>query len=193
MFEQSRIFYENFCKIFEKESDFRKDAINKYIHNKDFTDFVIEKINKIIREQGYIAQNEYFRIDAIGYKTHWDNTDKMKKFNCHIWDLQIAVEHENDPADWLDEVVKLAHIYCPVRIVIGYVPFEQRPYGDVERLEYATNILQKLKCKNNLTNGEFMVILGNSNTKGNMENYFNYKAYVLNNENFNFESIDKFI
>lgn len=34
-----------------------------------------------------------------------------------------------------------------------------------------------------------MVILGNSNTKAKEENYFHYKAYVLNGRTFEFESL----
>ena len=40
--------------------------------------------------------------------------------------------------------------------------------------------------------GEFLIILGNSDTKGNEANYFNYKGYVLNPQTMTFEDLDKY-
>ena len=139
---------------------------------------------------GYTPQNEYFRIDASGYELKHENLDKTKGFNLHCWDLKIAVEHENDSKDWLDEVIKLAHIASDLRVVIGYVPMNSRNELDKERLDYCTKALIELQCQHNLRYGEFMVILGNSETKSNEENYFNYKAYVLNTETLYFESLE---
>ena len=186
MHKKSIEFFDNFQMTFSPNSYFREKAVNCYNCNTTFTTFIIGRINEIIESMGYSSQNEYLRIDAIGY-TKKENLESRAGLNVHLWDLQIAVEHENDSKDWLDEVVKLSHICCPLRVVIGYAPAESRN-KDGERLEYASNILRQLRCKDNLKHGEFMVILGNSGVKM-QDDYFNYKAYVLNSETFIFEHL----
>ena len=87
-------------------------------------------------------------------------------------------------------MIKLAHICCPLRVVIGYIPTNQRISGDIQQLEYTSYALKQLKCKDSLKSGEFMIILGNSSTQGKKEYFFNYKAYVLNTETLDFESLE---
>lgn len=191
MYEQSKWFYNEFNMLFKEESIYQKKAIQCYAHNTEFTNFIIERINAIITSKNYLSQNEYFRIDAMGYSTKWKKLEKVSGFNPHLWDLQIAVEHENNPKDWLDEVIKLAHICCPLRVVIGYAPMKDRNATDERLLKYSAKALQLLQCRDNLKSGEFMVILGNSGTKK-TDDYFNYRAYVLNRETLTFENIEKY-
>ncbi len=188
MYEKSKEFFNSFNGIFDINSSTREKAIAEYPHTKSFTEFIIKEINKIIESQGLHPQNEYFRIDSMGYKSRWRELDEKKGFNPHLWDLEIAVEHENDSKDWLDEVIKLAHICCPLRVVIGYVSCKKRE-KDMELLNYAAEALKKLKCIDNVLNGEFLVVLGNCDTEERIENYFNYKAYILDIETFKFKEL----
>ena len=109
--------------------------------------------------------------------------------NKHLWDLEVAVEHENDPKDWMDEVVKLAHIVCPLRVVIGYMPRDKRD-EDLVYLNYVSRWLQELQCKDNMRCGEYLVILGNSKTDGKPEHFFHYKGYLFHPERFCFEPME---
>lgn len=188
MFEQSKWFFDEFNKTFSEDSIYREKAVETYPHNTEFTNFIIDRINGIIKENGNVSQNEYFRIDSMGYKSRYKELEKTSGLTPHLWDMEIAVEHENDDKDWLDEVIKLAHVCCPLRVVIGYVPEDKRN-EDQNLLDYAANALKRLKCVENVTKGEFMIILGNSNTKGRVEKYFNYQAYVLDAETFKFEKL----
>ena len=188
MYEKSKEFFNNFNALFEEGSKTREIAIQTYQYNKPFTDFIISQINCIIEKQGLKSQNEYFRIDSMGYKSRWGELGKKSGFNPHLWDLEIAVEHENDSKDWLDEVIKLAHICCSLRVVIGYVSCKNRE-KDMELLNYAAEALKKLNCIDNILNGEFLVVLGNCDTEERTENYFNYKAYVLDTKEFQFKDL----
>ena len=176
MFENAKWFYDEFNSTFTTNHHQKQKAIDAYTQNTAFTCFIIQRINEIIASKCYEHLNEYYRIDAIGFKPKWKQLDENSMLHPHLWDLEVAVEHENDPKDWLDEVIKLAHICCPLRVVIGYVPTEQRTHGDEERLTYAAAALQKLKCKENMKTGEFLIILGNSDTKGNVADYFHFAA-----------------
>ncbi len=193
MYELSQCFFTKFNHIFSEDSEYYHRAIEYYSSNTDFTHFIMQRINQIIEIMGegkFTAQNEYYRIDAVGYsKGKLDSTNLLYP---HLWDLEIAIEHENSSKDWLDEIIKLAHICCPLRVVIGYVPVEQRDLGDAERLNYAASALKQLKCRDNLKNGEFMIILGNSNTKCQIKNFFNYKAYILNKQTLDFEPLNDY-
>ena len=190
MYEKSKDFFNSFNSIFEVDNPTREIAISEYIHTKSFTEFIIAQINKIIESKGLHPQNEYFRIDSMGYKSRWKELSKRNDFNPHLWDLEIAVEHENDSKDWLDEVIKLAHICCPLRVVIGYVPCTKRN-KDITLLDYAAKALKKLDCFDNVLKGEFLIILGNCATQGKIENYFNYKAYVFDTNELQFKELEQ--
>ena len=171
-------FFEDFKAISKDE-----EAIKQYHDNKGFTNYVIKKIHSIIEGYKLKAEQEYYRIDVIGYASHFDDVKANR--NVHIepyaWDLKIAVEHENDDKLWMDEVVKLAHICCDLRVVIGYLPiYKEKPREDEKCLEYIADVMKKhCKCYENLKNNEFMIIIGNSNTKKRDE-FFEYKGYVFN-------------
>ena len=62
------------------------ELVNKYI------------VHKIIKDAGMTAQHEYFRIDTVGWVTRYQEMeDEAHKLDlsAHLWDLKIAVEHEN--------------------------------------------------------------------------------------------------
>jgi len=73
-------------------------------------------------------------------------------------------------------------------VVIGYVPWKERN-NDLKLLEYAADALNRLSCKNNVAEGEFMVILGNSHVGKKVDRYFNYKAYCLDSKTFEFKPL----
>lgn len=175
-YKMAKSFFTDFQGIFLPGSERYAEAIKIYQYNKAFTVFIVKEINNIIEKYGYIPQNEYFRIDAIGYCSRYKELEGSK-LNPYLWDLKVAVEHENNDMDWLDEVIKLAHICCPLRVVIGYLPAKKR-YQEIEYLSNAADALEKVECRYNLQHGEFMVILGNSRVDE-QKDYFSYRAYVL--------------
>lgn len=109
----------------------------------------------------------------------------MKDFVPSLWSLDFAIEHENDRNAWCDEAMKLAYICCPLRIVISYVNIKQRTSdfsGDNQYLNFIAALFNQLPhyAKNNLSSGEYMIILGNGNvTEVAYEQYLHYKAYCL--------------
>lgn len=182
-------FLKDFQQIFMEQKEKAEVA---YCSNKKFTVFIIDEIEKIIQKHNYEIQKEYFRIDAIGWTPKADLIEDTEGVHLshHLWDMEIAVEHENDQRDWMDEVVKLAHIMCPLRVVIGYLPWKRRnetPEFDILNLDHVVKELKKLKCFENMLNGEFLVILGNCNTYENPNYYFGYKGYLFNPKTLRFD------
>lgn len=178
----AKSFLQKFLQIFEDE---REKAVKAYPSNKDFTRFIIPRINKILGNETFdqvLVSNEYFRIDAIKWSDLKPKIGDCKYLSKYLWDLEIAVEHENDDRAWMDEVIKLAHVCCSLRVVIGYLPHGKRcdaDDADIKCLDYITVGLKELSCYNNMKHGEFMIILGNSRTSQNQKNYFGYKGYLF--------------
>ena len=121
----------------------------------------------------------------------FDNTAfEDKQFENYLWDLEVAVEHENSSVSWMDEVVKLLHINCPLRVVIGYLPITQKDKHQTY-LDAITEQILTTKAVNNcsLKNGEFMIIIGDSKCKDESQ-YCQYKAYIYNLVKKRFEEIN---
>lgn len=154
-----------------------------YRDNTRFTAAVMAEINEIICEMGFTVQNEYFRIDAIGWNSKWDQIrDEAGALglNPHLWDLGIAVEHENDRADWTDELIKLVHIRCPIKVVIGYNHCDCRNELEERKLEYAAKWMQCISAFDSSAQEEYLIIMGNcapKKEKAHDNISFDYRGY----------------
>ena len=143
-------------------------------------------VPEIIRNEGMEAQNEYFRIDTVGWITKYKDIDedysKRLGLSRHLWDLKIAVEHENSKSDWTDEVIKLAHIRCPLKVVIGYVHCDERTDIEREKLNFAYNCLSRTEAFDPNANEEFLIIFGNGAARHKANgsyDKFDYRGYIL--------------
>ncbi len=172
-----------YLEIYKKDSDFT-NLVNKII------------IPQIIKEAGYEPQNEYYRIDTVGWKTDYISIEKEAsevELNPHLWDLKIAVEHENSKKDWPDEVIKLIHVRCPLKIVICYNYYDKRKVGDDEKkLEAVSKWMQKVEAFKECGNEEFLIIIGNgcnSSTKQSDYSEFGYKGYIFDYQEMKFSCI----
>ena len=160
----------------------------------DYTDYIIDMIDKEVLQEKFSTEErkntgkEYFRIDLVAYTDRKNElsappsktTKKSFNFNKHLWDLRVAVEHENADTSWMDEVIKLAHIACPLRVVIGYLPKEE---DKCAYLEYVHNALCNLDAYDNVQRGELLIILGD--TRCESENEFcTYFPYIYKKNGF---------
>jgi len=163
-------FWNEFKKNFENNS--LKEAKEKWKIKKEFTEFIKNKIGTFLAkpEYGYENkhQNEYYNIDVYGWydgKDSLNNTLKLGRTTLknHFWFFEVAVEHENDTSDWLDEIVKLCYISCPLRVVIGYLPPQANDSQIEEATKHASHIICSLNKKygNIISNNqEYLLILG---------------------------------
>lgn len=156
-----------------------------YRDNKIFTKKVTEAINEIIDKTGELkSQNEYFRIDITAYKSlsMTNEADNSIGMYPYLWDMMIAVEHENNEKDWSYEISKLTHVRCPLKVVIAYNHYDERE-TDMQKLDFAAKILQKSSTYKSMENDgeEWLVIIGNCRSRKNKDgNYtsFDYRGYV---------------
>jgi hypothetical protein len=159
----------------------------KEIYNSrtEWTSFIISALKDIVSNTFHLeTEKEYFRIDVIGYHCSSPKKIDWKKMNRHCWDLDIAIEHENDYKDWIDEIVKLAHIKCRLKVVIGYVKSKDHS-EDKNLLGICSKVLEELSYGNlKLQSPEekWLVILGTCDFFDNVED--GYKGYTLKNGEF---------
>ena len=143
------------------------------------------------------VQHEYFRIDSVGWISHYEEMKEEAqkaglKVNAHLWDLKVAVEHENSKADWSDEVMKLIHVKCPLKVIIGYSYSDERDDVELRKLDFVAEWMQKIDALQKGTDEEYLVILGNGcNRKTGESDYdrFDYRGYLYSFDTKRFERI----
>lgn len=141
------------------------------------------------------VQHEYYRVDTIGWKAKYkDIQDEAKKvgLNPHLWDLMIAVEHENSKKDWLDEVIKLINIRCPLKVVVSYNNCDCRGSEEIEKLDFAAKCMNMVESFNKSKGEEYLIIIGNSAPKNKYSktyDKFGYSGYLYDWESECFQKI----
>ena len=185
-------FWKKFESIFE-DAETKNAAISYWYSPKYYTKFILDNIADFLKDE-FETTREYYRIDLIGWKQlRGPETDKclLPGFLKSLWDLEVAVEHENSSSSWMDEVIKLLHICCPLRVVIGYLPIAQKN-NHQSYLKEITKQIQDIKAVNeynNLNNGEFMIIIGDSHCSDDESKYCKYRGYLFNKDTKSFDCI----
>ena len=80
---------------------------------------------------------EYMLID-VGFFS-------VSEGDADLWDFEVAIEHENHGDKWFDELVKLAHVQCGLRVLISYFDYasERRSLTSVlRRAEHLLRVAQ---------------------------------------------------
>lgn len=164
----------SFLEIYKTDEPAYTELINKNI------------IHKIVADAGLEPQHEYFRIDVIGwegrYKEITEEDAKAVMLNRHFWDLKIAIEHENSKWDWMDEVVKLVHIRCPLKVIIAYNYCDMRGQEELDKLNFISTWMQKVEAFDSVRKEEYLIIIGNGaakNDKSVQYDKFDYRGYLF--------------
>lgn len=173
-----------FFDLYRNNEPAYTELVNKYI------------VHKIIEDAGMTSQHEYFRIDTVGWITRYQEIqqaaqDAKLKLSAHLWDLEIAVEHENSKQDWTDEVIKLIHVKCPLKVVISYNYCDERGTTEWKKLNFIANWMQEVKAFAKGSDEEYLLIFGNcfnSKTKADYDT-FDYRGYLYNRQMRRFDRI----
>lgn len=192
----AREFFEQYISMVKEWYPF--DDKNNYfdIYSTDapaFTRLINNSVvPEIIKRAGLEYQNEYFRIDTVGWRTKYQIIESESKelgLVPHLWDLKVAVEHENSKSDWLDEVVKLTHIRCPLKVVIAYVHCDERGDTEMRKINLAHKCICLTEAFERYADEEFLIIIGNGaplkKANGSYDK-FGYRGYVLKKGNDSF-------
>ena len=158
-----------------------------YKNRRAFTEFVNKNIiDEIIKKSGLNPQHEYFRIDSTGYETYSKEISKEADavgLSNYFWNLKIAVEHENNVRAWMDEVIKLLHIRCPLKVVIAYNYCDVRDNSendDRNKLTFVAKYMKKWLDSYSENHEEYLIIIGNAAPKNKNSRFytkFDYRGY----------------
>ena len=186
-----------FWKSFEQNIKLEKIQLESvWDEQASFTEKITALISRVIKDakpsNKFIVQPEYYNIDLTEWeqkklktkeKLFVENGLKGYRFEKYAWNFEIAVEHENDKNLWMDEVIKLAYVFCDLRVVIGYFPYVKERKEEMQQkyLDEISKTINDLKCSENMKHGEFMVILGDVGGKeANGFKKLEYTPYLYN-------------
>ena len=88
-----------------------------------------------------------------------------------LWDMQFAAEYESDGSLWINRLIKLVHLYCPLKVLIAFSDNREK---DSERLRFAARCMKRIAAYEHNSREEYLVILGNASPAEN----FGWKPYV---------------
>ena len=186
-----------FWRSFEQNIKLEKIQLESvWDEQASFTEKITALISRVIKDakpsNKFIVQPEYYNIDLTEWeqkklktkeKLFVENGLKGYRFEKYAWNFDIAVEHENDKNLWMDEVIKLAYVFCDLRVVIGYFPYIKEGKEEMQQkyLDAIADTIKTLKCQENMKHGEFLIILGDVVFKE-TENFekLKYTAYLYN-------------
>ena len=106
------------CKKFEVNNK----SISVYLCDSQWTPHVMGAAEAACKEFGLQTQNEYYRVDLMGWTQQRDETDSNA---LHKWDLNIAYEHENGKR-WDDELCKLCYVAADLKVISAYHDFAKK-------------------------------------------------------------------
>ena len=184
---------QDFWIRFQAEIDRNPELCDLWNDTSDFTDRIMGKLQAVIAEDGVKTEREYFRIDLISYQSHLrqdpgapGGTEPLfGSLKRYAWDLVTAVEHENDRRLWMDEVVKLAHVACDLRVVIGYLPLDERERHGAYLDRIAETLEGVRAWRHTRDCGEFMILIGDCKLpRGAEEHRCVYTPYLFRNGGF---------
>ncbi len=171
-----------FLDLYRNNEPAYTELVNKYI------------VRKIIKDTGMTPQHEYFRIDTVGWTTRYQEMEKKAhelELSAHLWDLEIAVEHENSRKDWTDEVIKLIHVKCPLKVIISYNYCDERDTTEWKKLDFIARWMPEVKAFAKGSDEEYLLIFGNcfnAKTKADYDT-FDYRGYLYNRQTRHFDRI----
>lgn len=160
--------HKEYTSLIKKTIDKIVDEMNKDENSSDDVDSVADcKINDNIPMKLY---PEYYRIDYTIWRSRPCSGDSVAPL--YNWDFLYAIEHENDKS-WTYELLKLSFIKVDVRIVIGYVPKENRNQERQTIIRQTENF----RCA---SDGEFYVVIMNRKLDtNNRKDMFNMRVYSI--------------
>ena len=172
-----------------------------YLNDAEFTPVITSVIKEIIGKMGWIPTTEYFRIDVIGYESKWESIKDLAHgagLGAYLWNMKAAVEHENSKSDWTDELIKLMQIRCPLKVIITYNYYDERPEGpegDITKLAVAAKMMQLVDSYGSIKKDgeEILIIIGNGcskKTKKSDYESFDYKGYLFDYDSNKFAELE---
>ena len=139
--------------IYNKDREKFKNAYNSNLTLRNWTVFFYELIETVRDRLGYNKDwhfyKEYLRLDYSMFSYDRDDV------NSHIWHLEVAIEHENNPKTWLHEFVKLVHVNAGLKVLFCYT---EESEDFIYQFKKLTDIYNS--CKYKQRDDQILLIVG---------------------------------
>lgn len=169
---KAEIFWGAFAEHLRSRLAAMPNWIEKYGNRTRWTQTLTEIVNAFGLEHGYQENgevaNEYFRVDIVFSK--W-----VRDQDPYAWDLDVAIELENDPRSWFDEVTKLHHLNCGLRVIMTYQDYDDPAESLLSKVDRAVRLLKTRKYPAH--SGEWLLIIGPYN----WQNQTPFRAFRIHN------------
>lgn len=96
-----------------------------------------------------------------------------------LWDMKAAVEFELDAAGWINRLIKLVHLRCPLKVLIC---FSDSRGDDEIKLRFAAKCMKRISAFDPKSNEEYLVIVGNTTGENAPAECFNWQGYSYDYE-----------
>lgn len=125
------------------------DTLNKYHTSGVWTPVIKSLVESVLfrkygqtcSKESLVLKHEYLKLDSLIYQLSYkDHKGDFVPYENHpvegndFWLYKrkylVAVEYENGNSIWADEIDKLAHIRCELKILVAYSP---RKGGDFDK------------------------------------------------------------
>ncbi|MDR0854016.1 MAG: hypothetical protein LBN34_06575 [Clostridiales Family XIII bacterium] len=183
-FNKAKVFYELFAKLLKDENgNIKADALTAYGVRKDWKVYLNELLPKLLEEIECETYIGHPCVDVVG----WSMPNRSVNdgwVNEYLWDLDVAIELEDDSEDWMNGVIKLCHLKCGLKVVISYSSDDDRD-SDIDKLKITAANIQSLAYGGLTEDEDLLVILGNcSKNKYETQSDIGFKAYVYDDGKF---------
>jgi hypothetical protein len=102
--------------------------------------------------------SEFYNIDMSYYRITAPVQTQSGKVLDYNWDLEVAIEHENDTETWFYEFVKLVHICCGLKVIITYHNYSNYRFPLEEKFTVLTSLYAMRSYKQ--TRDKWLLIFG---------------------------------
>jgi hypothetical protein len=139
------------------------DWHDRFASDSDWTAVMKEVLQRTGYELGFREQNaigrEYLRLDMAFYSF----PDRPADTSDVSWDLEVAIEHENNSEAWFDEWVKLCHIASGLKVLITYHDYREGRTSIDAKLDAALRLYRKVRYKP--ADGTWLLIFGPTSSR----------------------------
>jgi hypothetical protein len=117
-------FWFTFASELRRALEGTPDWRSRWDSNEAWTPFIKNVLTEVGRSLGFLERlsiaHEFYRLD-VGYFSKGTLPDSGKFRDWDVWNLEVAIEHENNSESWHEEWIKLIHFNCGLKVLVTYI------------------------------------------------------------------------
>jgi hypothetical protein len=119
-------FWATFASELHRALEQDPDWPDKWGTDQTWTPFIKNVLTEVGYSLGFHEKHaisyEFYRLD-VGYFSKGTFPDNGKSRDWDAWNLEVAIEHENNSESWHEEWIKLVHFNCGLKVLVTYTDY----------------------------------------------------------------------